>query len=222
MAFRLNTWRHLGAIRRGHSLRPLLACKWWHGLMLPCLAALASPAWALPSQILLLRHGHKNSQATHYNLSEQGFQRSIALATLLPACFGLPDAIVTYLLDADSSKNARSYQTAVPLAIATGVNIRIDQCSRQSSYGSGRQLLTNPAYRGERLVLFWEHRRLPELAAGLGWSSMPPMADDDFDTFYLLQYQPDSPTPLVRVFHQNALLSGRQSCTAVTTAAVPQ
>jgi hypothetical protein len=162
--------------------------------------------------VILLRHGHKDTAETTYNLSPAGFQRALALAHVIPACFGAPSQITTFDLDPESSKNARSYQTAVPLAIASGVNIRIDRSSVADSRASGLRILQDPTDRGGLLVVFWEHRHLPELAAGLGWVAMPPMEDDDFDKLYLLTYQPESGVPQVSRFSQSALLSGAQPC----------
>jgi hypothetical protein len=70
-----------------------------------------APARATPELVLLLRHGHKGGEAGNYNLSPQGFERALALAALLPRCFGRIGKIRTFYLDPESSKNARSYQT---------------------------------------------------------------------------------------------------------------
>jgi hypothetical protein len=171
-----------------------------------------APARATPELVLLLRHGHKSGEAGDYNLSPQGFERAVALASLLPRCFGRPNQIRTFYLDPESSKNARSYQTAVPLAVATGVNISIDIASRENSFGSGRHILTDPSFDGRRVVLFWEHRRLPELAAGLGWPTMAPIGDDDFDQLIVLRYRPAEPRPEVILYSQSRLLAGQQRC----------
>jgi hypothetical protein len=84
-------------------------------------------AWAhaTPAQVILIRHGDKDSQRGDYNLSPRGFDRALRLGRMIPACFGTPNQIRTFELDPVSSKNSRSYQTAVPLAVATGVNIGI-------------------------------------------------------------------------------------------------
>ena len=189
--------------------------------LLAALAALlaVSPAHATPEQVLLLRHGHKDGVSGNYNLSPQGFARAIALAALLPRCFGTPSQIRTFYLDPISSKNARSYQTAVPLAVATGVNIAIDLASREDSFAAGRRIRDDPAFDRSRLVLFWEHRRLPELAAGLGWPSMRPIADDDFDQLILLRWRSPSSPPEVSHYSQSRLLDGHQRCPAADTAA---
>jgi len=173
----------------------------------------AAPGLCRPAQVLLMRHGHKGTTEGNYNLSPQGFQRALALASVIPACFGSPSRITTYFLDPDTSKNARSYQTAVPLAVASGVNIRIDTSSVHESRAVGERILGDAAIQGGLMVIFWEHRRLPELAAGLGWPSMPPIADNDFDKLYQLIYSPDSSVPTVLRYSQSGLVDGSQPCT---------
>ena len=93
------------------------------------------------AQLLLMRHQHKDPAAHHYNLSPAGFQRAVALASVIPACFGTPTQISTFALESDTSKNARSYQTAVPLVVASGVNNVINRSSIQDSRRSGEWLL---------------------------------------------------------------------------------
>jgi hypothetical protein len=171
-----------------------------------------APARATPELVLLLRHGHKSGEEAVYNLSPQGFERALALAALLPRCFGRPSQIRTFYLDPESSKNARSYQTAVPLAVATGVNITIDMASRENSFRSGRHILTDPSFDGRRVVIFWEHRRLPELAAGLGWPTMAPIGNDDFDQLFALRYRPGAAQPQVDHYSQSRLLADQQRC----------
>lgn len=177
--------------------------------------ALVPPVQSRPAQVLLMRHGHKDPTGHHYNLSPAGFQRAQALASVIPACFGTPTQITTFAFNPDTSKNARSYQTAVPLAVASGVNIRLDRTSLLDSKRSGERLLQDLALQGGLLVLFWEHRHLPELAAGLGWPAMPPIADDDFDTLYRFTYPQGSAVPLVTRYSQSGLLDGSQRCSAL-------
>jgi hypothetical protein len=189
-------------------------CIGWVMLFSACLGLmpLAPSARATPELVVLMRHGHKGPGGSNYNLSAQGFERANALASLLPHCFGRPSQIRSFYFDPISGKNARSYQTAVPLAVATGVDIAIDLASREDSFQSGRQILTDPSVAGGKVVLFWEHRRLPQLAAGLGWPGMAPIADDDFDQLVVLRYQPSLMQPEVRTYSQAQLLNGQQRC----------
>ena len=160
-------------------------------------------------EVILVRHGDKDVQRGDYNLSPQGFQRAVALATLIPACFGRPTRITTFYLDPISSKNARSYQTAVPLAVATGVNIGIDEASRLNSFDQGQRLREAASSTKERVVLFWEHRRMPELARGLGWDAMPEIANDDFDQLILFRFAAAGAVPEVQRYSQRDLFQRR-------------
>jgi len=173
-----------------------------------------SPAQARPAQVLLMRHGHKGENRSITNLSPVGFQRAIALAAALPSCFGRVDHILVYTLDSTNGKNARSYQTAVPLAVATGSTIQILELAEQRSQRLGEDILRDPRYDDAHLVVFWEHRHLPELASGLGWSSMPPIADSDFDRLYQLRFASRSSRPVVTSYDQRRLLDGSQPCLA--------
>jgi hypothetical protein len=155
--------------------------------------------------VILMRHAEKDVRRGDYNLSPNGFQRSIALASLIPACFGQPSRIITYYLDPVTMKNARSYQSAVPLAVATGLDISIDQTSPMDSFAQGQALRQSPSGTTERVVLFWEHRRMPELARGLGWDAMPETANDDFDQLILFRFAGPGAVPEVQRYSQREL-----------------
>ncbi len=155
--------------------------------------ALAPPLASQPLQVILLRHGDKDPNRKDYNLSPKGFLRAMALGRLLPACFGPVERIGTFELNPTNQKNARSYQTAVPLAVATGVPIQIFWGSRQDSTLAARQLLADPAFEGRSVVLFWEHQRLPLLARALGWPGLAAINDNDFDQMFLLRFSPATP-----------------------------
>lgn len=172
---------------------PLAALAW--------LAVAAAPLQA--HEVIVMRHGDKDSLRGDYNLSPAGFQRSMALARLIPACFGKTTGITTFYLDPDTSKNARSYQTAVPLGVATGVNIQIAEASRTDSFGVGQQLRQAALPPNSRFVLFWEHRRIPELARGLGWGAMPPIDDDDFDQLIVFRFSAPGAVPDVTRMRQS-------------------
>jgi len=191
------------------------------------LAALAltslggATALARPELVVLIRHGHKDRQGDplrrNYNLSALGQQQALLLGARLPACLGLrPDRLrlASYGFDLETGKNARSYQTLVPLAVASGRNIRVFADAEQASEAIGQRLLQDPATSGAAVVIAWEHRRLPQLARGLGWRAMPRVDDDDFDSIWLLRYGPGQPDPKVTVASQSRLLAGCGSAAA--------
>jgi hypothetical protein len=180
----------------------------WLALLLGPLALMTAggPAAATPRQVILLRHGDKAASGDgNFNLSANGFLRAINLARLIPACFGAPTHIRTFFLHPVTSKNARSYQSAVPLAVATGVNISIAQASLENSFQDGRDLLLSPAYANGNVVLFWEHRRMPELARGLGLSSFRPIGPMEFDQLFVLRYGKPGAPPRVESLSQREL-----------------
>ena len=171
------------------------------------LVALIPTAAAAPLEVILMRHADKDRRRGDYNLSPAGFERAINLARMLPACFGAPSEIITFLLDSQTSQNARSYQSAVPLAVITGVHIHIAQNSPGDSLGIGQRLRQRLAQSSvpQRLVLFWEHRRMPALARGLGWDGMAPVDDQDFDQMFVFRYRSPLASPEVRQYRQSKL-----------------
>lgn len=95
-----------------------------------------------------------------------GWWTALYLGHLLRACV-VPEgplALASYGFDGRTGKNARSYQTLVPLAVFTGRNIRVFADAEERSEQIGRELLAAPELTGSTLVMAWEHRRLPTLA----------------------------------------------------------
>jgi hypothetical protein len=186
---------------------------------------LAPPLAAQPLQLILLRHGDKDPSRSDYNLSPKGFLRAIALGRLLPACFGPVERIGTFELNPSDQQNARSYQTAVPLAVATGVPIQIFWGSRDDSSLVARQLLEDPAFEGRSVVLFWEHQRMPLLAQALGWPGMEAIDDNDFDQLILLRFSGDTPgSPQVQLLSQRQLFKSacfRKGLSPLPTTSLP-
>jgi len=174
-----------------------------------------SGAMAQPALVVLMRHGHKDlpagSPESNYNLSPTGQRQALQLGERLPACMGLRPSslrLASYGFNLETGKNARSYQTLVPLAVASGRNIRVFADAEEASEAIGQRLLQEREYDGTTVVIAWEHRRLPQLARGLGWRTMPAVDNGDFDSLWLLRYRQDDPVPQVRVESQSRLLAG--------------
>ena len=176
---------------------------------------------AEPRQVLLVRHADKDVDRGDPNLSPAGLLRAIRLGRLLPACFGPVERLGSYGFNPGSQKNARSYQTAVPLAVATGLPIRLFSGGDDDSPAAPADLRQDPWLAGRSVVLVWEHRRLPALAAELGWPAMAAIADDAFDDLVVLRYDaaPGQP-PTVTRHQQSALL--RQPCYQRAVSPLPQ
>jgi len=167
---------------------------------------------ARPAEGLLLRHGHKsgervNGMNLNTNLSHKGWQQALHLAQIVPACFvqGKRLHLASYRFDLATGKNARSYQTLVPLAVASGASIRVYSDSESASRANGQMILADPANDGALVVIAWEHRHMPELAQGLGWQTLGAIANDDFDSLWLLRYSKAGGPPEVTVLSQTAI-----------------
>ena len=166
-----------------------------------------------------MRHGDKDRVRGDFNLSPKGFRRAVNLGRLLPACFGPIDQIGSYMFTVGSQKNVRSFQTAMPLAVATGINIVMFTDSANNSSGNGAELLKAEWAQGKKVVLFWEHRRIPELAAALGWDGMDPIENDDFGGLYRLRYSPGNFVLDVSVARQSDLF--QKQCFLEAESALP-
>ena len=83
----------------------------------------------------------------------------------------------------------------------------------------GQRLCQSLHTAGERVVLFWEHRRLPELACGLGWGAMPEIANDDFDQLILFRFAAPGAVPVVKRYSQRELF--QQPCDRQASPLVP-
>lgn len=182
------------------------------GLLL--LGAGLRPLSAAPALVVLLRHGHKDlpsgiAASSNFNLSETGLLQALQLGRFVPACLqqGRRLALVSYGFDPISGKNARSYQTLMPLAVASGVNIRVFMTAAGDSEAIGRQLRSDVNLSGAVLVIAWEHRRLPQLARGLGWSAMPDVEAGDFDSLWLLSFRDGAVVSPVQRRSQQQLLA---------------
>lgn len=189
-------------------------------LLVACMATLALPLplplRAQPALVVMFRHRNKDAPAAanatpNYNLSFKGLELALQLARLVPACLqqGRPLRLVSYGFDPESGKNARSYQTLMPLAVASKANIHLYPNAPSDSTSIGRQLRSDPGLTGSVLVIAWEHQHLPLLASGLGWAHMPVVDDDDFDSIWLLHYGREQKAPAVVVRSQLMLQTKR-------------
>ena len=146
--------------------------------------------------IVFLRHGEKPRHGLG-QISPQGFNRAIALSSVLPARFGKPD----YLFAPDPSEKVenedgsqfyvRPLATIEPTAIALGMPV-------QTPFGYTQIVklnaeLTKPKYAKAIIFVAWEHGREAEAAAKLveqfggKKSDVPPWAGGDFDSLYVVK-----------------------------------
>jgi hypothetical protein len=145
--------------------------------------------------IVFLRHGEKPAKGLG-QLTPQGFNRAIALSTLLPAKFGKPDFLFApdpaqKVGDAGGSFNyVRPLATIEPTAIALGMPV-------QTPFGFSEinklnAELTEPKYAKATIFVAWEHGYEQKAVANLvkqfggDGAQVPRWAGADFDSLYVV------------------------------------
>lgn len=74
-----------------------------------------------------------------------------------------------------------------------------------NAFVEGQRLGQRAPSAAERVVLFWEHRHIPEPARGLGWNAMPEFPNDDFDQLILFRFAAPSAVPEMQRYRQPGL-----------------
>lgn len=138
--------------------------------------------------VLLLRHADKNDPDTSYNLNVSGFQRSLSIGTMIPGCYGNPSDIFVYPFNLKVGSGSRSYQTAVPLAVNTQVDITYAEGGDTDPVSFGKKVRKLSADSSPLTVIIWRHSQIPSIAEGLGYKGMEELDKNDFDTFYVFKY----------------------------------
>lgn len=153
-------------------------------LMWGVLFVTAPSIYAVPQQVILLRHAEKMIQEKrsygekYAGLSTKGFERAAALAVYLPAQFGLPD--VVFATQPGYTYNAfRPIMTCAPLSYTLhqqespkndmepieSFNLNYTD---QEIGQLAKDLLNNPMYDGKNIVICWDHRKINAIAHALG------------------------------------------------------
>jgi hypothetical protein len=161
----------------------------------PLLAFLLSTSnvWAIPAQVLLIRHGEKPAKGP--NLSPAGQARASALVQLFEndprfLAFGTPVAIYAAVpTPADPSK--REVETVLPLANSLGLQIN-ENFGRDDFSQAAQEIMTDPDYEGKMVLICWDHTVIPEFVAALGVSTpMPAWPPNVFDRVIEINYNPN-------------------------------
>ncbi len=182
--------KRLSALRR----RPLLTPVWL--TLLFGILVVAAGAWLWSSQvtttIIIIRHAEKElGSIDDPPLSTAGEQRAVVLSRMLgeksPA--GQVDAIFV-------SDTRRSQRTAAPLAQRLGILLQIYP-------GRDVQSLVDKVdrqYRGRRILIVGHSNTVPDLVHRLApRANVPPMAEDEYDTMYIVTVPTLGPTAVLRL-----------------------
>lgn len=133
-------------------------------------------------KVVIIRHGEKPADGD--NLSCQGQNRALQLASVLHQKINVPDFIYVPALKADkNTAHSHMFQTVTPFAVKYNLTIN-------SKYGGDDFAeVTNSVFKKSGTVLMvWSHSEIPDLAKSLGLENAPQWADADFDSIWMITY----------------------------------
>jgi len=133
-------------------------------------------------KVVIIRHGEKPKDGD--NLSCQGQNRALQLATVLHQKFNLPAAIyVPAIKSDDQTKHSRMFQTITPFAIKYNVAINSKYRADEND-----KIVKSVFKENGTVLMVWEHSAIQSLASNLGIKNPPEWADADFDSIWLINY----------------------------------
>jgi len=133
--------------------------------------------------VVILRHGEKPTKGE--NLNCQGLNRALQLPGLIYRKFGIPSTIyVPAPAEGKSTKHARMFETAAPIAIR--FNLPVDsRFAEKDSTAIARDILKKKGL----ILVIWEHNRIPPIARALGIKDPGRGWDDgDYDSIWIISY----------------------------------
>jgi hypothetical protein len=155
---------------------------------------LATPAFAEPRCILLIRHAEKperEEMAVH--LTSVGKKRADLLPEIFvksdrrPDPFPRPD----FVFAAKNSKAShRCVETATPLA--EKLKLKLHEEIKNEDFGAlAKELLGEAKFSGKTVLVAWHHGKLPDFAKALGARDVPATWESkSFDRVWELTYGP--------------------------------
>jgi len=152
-------------------------------LLLFALLAFTAVAQAMPSKIILIRHGEEPLGDEGTELSRVGWERAEGLAHL----FG--EANITHLIALKPHKkkgSIRSIQTLQPLSKALGLEIQTPY-TRDEVSDLVQMVADSSEYDGQIVLIAWQHETLADIARQLGASNAPAKWGKVFDRYWVLE-----------------------------------
>ena len=149
-----------------------------------------------PLKVVLVRHGEKPKKGS--NLTCEGLNRSLQLPGVIDKKFGKPAYLyVPSLALGDSTKHARMFETAIPLAVKYQLEItsRFDEKDFAA-------IAANVKEKKGTLLMIWEHKAIKDIATALGVSNPPSWDDNDYDSIWIITF-PAGKAPMLTFDKEN-------------------
>lgn len=160
------------------------------GLLILLFCTTFSNAFAMPAQVILIRHAEKPAGEETNGLSERGWQRAHALVDFFTQekavlRYGPPVAIYGFGPHRPGA-SVRGIQTVQPLADALSMRV-IKDYTRDETKAAAYEILNAPAYDGKMVLICWQHDNLRNFATALGFADAPKWGKV-FDRAWILDY----------------------------------
>ena len=142
-------------------------------------------------KIVIIRHAEKPSekpadnQDGGDNLSCQGQNRALQLATVLFQKIGKPDYTYVPALGMDKkTAHSRMFQTVTPFAVK--YNLTINSKYQAEDYVDAAE---SALKKSGTVLMVWSHSEMADLADALGVNDAPKWDDADFDRIWTITYR---------------------------------
>ena len=148
--------------------------------------------FAMPAQILLIRHGEKPAQGNQ--LSKRGWERSQALPFLFTnrtefTSYGIPVALYAMAPEKQGG-SIRAIQTLKYVSEIFKLPIETS-FTRDEVKEVVDNINSNRLFDGKTIVLCWEHKVLVDMAHALGVSKKLIWPKAQFDRVWVLDFSPN-------------------------------
>jgi hypothetical protein len=175
------------------------------------LVAVAGVAQAQPAQVILIRHAEKPDEGN--GLSLKGRERAAALAPFFLGTDALlengPPAAIYAQSQKHKSSSFRPIETVQPLASALG--LAIDKSFERDDYASMvKEIMSSPGYKNHTVLICWEHKVIPKIAAEFGVVNAPQTWDGSvYDRVWIITFHADQ-KPTFKDLPQQLLIDDKK------------
>ncbi|MFS4457753.1 histidine phosphatase family protein [Bdellovibrio sp. HCB2-146] len=154
-------------------------------LLILALLAVSTITHAMPSKIILVRHGEEPLGDEGRELSQVGWQR----AEGLPRLFQNEGITRLIALKPHKKKGSiRSIQTLQPISQALGLEVQTPYTRTEVS-SLVELLATSGEYDNQVVLIAWQHETLADIAHELGARNAPEEWGKAFDRYWVLEFK---------------------------------
>lgn len=152
--------------------------------------------FAVPSQVMIVRHGEKPKDKKAIYLDKKGVERASALAPYFMGTkelleYGPPVAVYAMELGNIHGHSMRPIETCAPTAEA--LRLPLNTNYKRDHYAEMvKEIMSDPKLDGKNVLICWEHFKIPAIAQAFGIQNPPdPWSGKVFDRTWVIQFNPD-------------------------------